>query len=185
MAGLLDTASEVQQFLADAGERFCVIGGMALPRWGEQRATRDVDVTLLCRLGDEPVVVDRMLSRFEARIDGAREFALRNRVLLLRSGNVGIDIALGALPYEERCIARASDWKIADRLLRTCSAEDLVILKAFAGRPQDWLDVESIIVRQAGKLDWGLVYSELEELSALKEGPDAAGTLRDLQKRLA
>jgi len=33
-------------------------------------------------------------------------------------------------------------------LVRTCSAEDLVVLKVFAGRPQDWIDVEGTIVRQ-------------------------------------
>lgn len=39
---------------------------------------------------------------------GARDFALRNRVLLLRSSEgIGIDIALGALPFEEKAIERA------------------------------------------------------------------------------
>lgn len=41
--------------------------------------------------------------------------------------------------------------------LRTCSAEDLIVLKAFAGRGQDWVDVERIIVRQTGKLDWAYI----------------------------
>jgi len=27
-------------------------------------------------------------------------------------------------------------------------------MKSFAGRGQDWVDVERIIVRQTGKLDW-------------------------------
>ena len=38
--------------------------------------------------------------------------------------------------------------------LLTCSAEDLIVLKAFAARGRDWVDVEGIIVRQAGALDW-------------------------------
>lgn len=185
MSTVLETAFEVQEFLSSTGQRFCIIGGIAVPRWGEQRATRDVDVTLLCRLGDEPAAIDRLLSRFQARMEGAREFALRNRVLLLSSGGVGIDLSLGALPYEERCFGRASDWRIANRVLRTCSAEDLIVLKSFAARPQDWIDVESVVVRQRNKLDWNLVYSELEELSALKEGPDAMGALKAMQKRLA
>jgi hypothetical protein len=54
------------------------------------------------------------------------------------------------------------------------SAEDLVVLKAFADRPQDWIDVEGIIVRQRGGLDRALVRRELRDLLELKEdiGPE-------------
>ena len=75
MGTVLEAAFEVQSFLVQAGERFCFIGALALQRWGEPRATRDVDLTLLCPFGG------------------------------------------GAL--------------------RICSAEDLVVLKAFAARPRD------------------------------------------------
>ena len=85
----------------------------------------------------------------------AREFALRNRVVLLRlSDGVSLDVALGAMPFEEHAVARASDFTIApDAVILTCSAEDLTVFKAFAGRPRDWLDIEGIAVRQAARLD--------------------------------
>jgi hypothetical protein len=68
---------------------------------------------------------------------------MRNRVLLLKSASgVAIDLALGSLPYEERCIGRASDWEIGPgSSLRTCSAEDLVVLKAFASRTRDMPEI--------------------------------------------
>ena len=67
-----------------------------------------------------------------------------------------------------------SFWTIPPGVvLRTCCAEDLVILKAFAGRPQDWIDIESVLVRQRRILDWSLILAELEPLLALRE------TLRD------
>jgi predicted nucleotidyltransferase len=56
--------------------------------------------------------------------------------------------------------------------LRTCSAEDLIVLKAFAGRGQDWVDVERIVVRQTGKLDWDYIRDQLRPLAALKEAPE-------------
>ena len=64
--------------------------------------------------------------------------------------------------------------------LLTCSAEDLIVLKAFAGRGQDWVDVERIIIRQTGKLDWNYVREQLEPLAALKESPEI---LDELDKR--
>ncbi len=57
-------------------------------------------------------------------------------------------------------------------LLRTCSAEDLVVMKAFAARAKDWLDVEGIIVRQTGKLDWPYICGQLQPLAELKEAPE-------------
>ena len=77
-------------------------------------------------------------------------------MFLLRSRKgVGLDIALGALPFEELIVQRSSLFDYTPNIaLRTCSAEDLIVLKAFAGRSQDWVDVERIIVRQTGKLDW-------------------------------
>jgi hypothetical protein len=73
-------------------------------RWGEPRFTGDVDVTLLCPFGSEDNVAQPLLtSGYAGRISDAREFARRSRVLLLHAPNgVPIDIALAALPFEER-----------------------------------------------------------------------------------
>ena len=64
--------------------------------------------------------------------------------------------------------------------LRTCSAEDLVVLKAFAGRDVDWLDIGGVAVRQAGRLDERLIFRELEPLLELKGSLDSADRLRDV-----
>ena len=93
--------------------------------------------------------MDGLFDQFEARIDDARSFALRNRVALLRAANgVPIDVALGALDFEQRAVERASLWDVKEARLQTCSAEDLIVHKAFAGRERDWLDVEGIVIRQ-------------------------------------
>lgn len=132
------------------------------------------------------MAVDRLLARFKARIAGAREFALRQRVLLLWSSEgVGIDVALGALPFEERCVGRASDWTIPPGVvLRTCCAEDLVVLKAFAGRPQDWIDLESVLVRQRRTLDWRLIVEELKPLLDWRETPEPLQKLQQLRRKV-
>ena len=51
------------------------------------------------------------MEAFEPRIEACREFALQNRVLLLKSAEgIGIDIALGALPFEEEAARRSQKW---------------------------------------------------------------------------
>ena len=153
--------------------RFCVIGGLALQRWGEPRETVDVDLTLLTGFGGEENFVHVLLDLYEARIENAAQFALTRRVLLLRAkSGVGLDIALGGLPFEELAVARSSAFVFpGDAVLRTCSAEDLVVMKAFAARAKDWLDVEGIITRHTGKLDWGYIRRQLRPRAELKAAP--------------
>jgi hypothetical protein len=87
----------------------------------------------------------------------------RTRVVLLSSGSgIPIDVALGAMAFEERATDRATDFVVQKgHALTTCSAEDLVGFKAFAGREKDWLDIEGIVLRQAGRLDEQLIWGEL------------------------
>ncbi len=105
-------------------------------------------------------------------------------MLLLRSAKgVGLDVAFGALPFEELIVERSSIFKYPPQVaLRTCSAEDLIVLKAFAGRGQDWVDVERIIVRQTGNLDWTYVRSQLQPLAELKGTPEILDQLE--QRRI-
>jgi hypothetical protein len=103
MSALFDAARDLQTYLETRGWGFCFIGGLAVLRWGEPRFTRDVDVTLLCPFGSEDDVSAPLLdSGYLGRIADAREFARRNRVLLLQSPDgVPVAIALAALPFEE------------------------------------------------------------------------------------
>ena len=174
MNPLFEAGDELERFLMERQWRFCIIGGVAIARWGEPRATRDVDITLFVGFGAEEPFVEQLLAHFQARVSDAAGFALTNRVLLLLAGNgTPVDIALGGLPFEESVVDRASPFEFAPGLfLTTCSAEDLVVLKAFADRPGDWADVEGVVVRHGDDLDWPYIVAQLEPLCELKEAPE-------------
>lgn len=182
MNGLFQVAVGVQRFCDAQRWRFCFIGGLAVQRWGEPRQTRDVDLTLLTGFGQEEPYIDALMERFDSRMDDARAFALRNRVLLLQSeGGVGIDVALGGLAFEEAVVDEATDWSIGpDLSLRTCSAEALVVYKVFAGRPQDWIDVEMVLARQGAALDVNRIIADVTPLLELKDAADDLDRLRSL-----
>lgn len=129
---------------------------------------------LITGFGREEFFVDELLTQFRPRTEEERKLAPRRRVLLIQSAEgVGIDLALGALSFEEHCVTRATDWPIIPELkLTTCSAEDLIVHKAFAGRDLDWADVTSIIMRQGRKLNLDQIWSELRPLVELKEEPE-------------
>jgi hypothetical protein len=179
---LWDSAIELQGFLEACRYQFCFIGGIAYQRWGEPRVTDDMDVTVITGFGNETPVIQKVLKRYQARVSDASGFALQTRVLLIQDiAGFGIDMSLGALPFEERIVARSSLWGVQGiGHIRTCSAEDLVVLKAFAGRPQDWIDVEKVIIRQGQRLQRPLIIEELTPLAELKEEPEILEHLQSL-----
>ena len=122
------------------------------------------------------------MEHFEGRIPDAIRFAKQNRILLLIDDRkTSIDIALGGFSFEKNMIERSSEWGTPQRgTITTCSAEDLIVLKAFADRPQDWIDVENVLIRQGDRLDRDLVVQELEPLVALKEEPAILERLKTL-----
>ena len=173
MRDLFRLASEIQGFCQGRSWRFCFIGGLALQRWGEPRLTGDVDLTILTGFGYEAAYISELCRSYPQRVADAAAFALRHRVLLLKSTRgIPIDVSLAALPFEERVIERATAYRfLAEIRLHTCSAEDLIVLKAFADRPRDWADIEGIVNRSGCRLDWLTIEAELQPLCEAKKAP--------------
>jgi hypothetical protein len=184
---LLEAAQEIQQFCRSRDWRFCFIGGIAVQRWGQARLTRDAGLTVYTGTGDELRYIDELLGAFKSRIEGAREFALDHRVLLLRATNgIPLDVTLGALPFEDKAVASASAEEIvAGVRLQLAAPGALVVFKVFADRPQDWLDVEGIIVKSGRLIDWNEVRADLAALLELKSDTAALGRLDELLARLS
>jgi hypothetical protein len=186
---VLDAALRLQAFCLERGWRFCFIGGLAVQKWSEPRVTDDVDLTLFTGFGTEGPFIEALLALdwIEPRIPGAREFAHARRVLLLQTtSGVGIDVAMAAFPFEEEAIRRGQEIALLPgRILRLCTAEDLIVFKTFAARPLDWRDVEMTIVRQGDDgLDWRYIHEQLSPLLELKEAPELSEQLEALRHRL-
>jgi len=111
---LVRVAADLQTLCEAESWRFCFIGGLAVQRWGDPRETVDVDLTVLTGFGGEEPFIQRLLQEYAGRVDHPAEFARENRVLLLRApSGVGIDIALGALPFEASVVSRSSLFSFA------------------------------------------------------------------------
>ncbi len=128
---IFETARLVQEFCDANGWRSCILGGLAVQRCAEPRVTRDVDMTLLTGFGHEDSFIEPLSARFPPRIADHANFAKATLVLLLSSkDNVGTDIAMGALPFEQLAVSRASRFRFNSGVeIRTCSAEDLIVMK--------------------------------------------------------
>jgi hypothetical protein len=163
--------------LTGRGVPYLIIGGLAVQRWGQPRLTQDVDLTILLPPGREEIVLRELVEAFPPRVPEAVRFAVEHRVLPVDvPGGSEADISLGLPGYEEEAIARGVDYRLAEgRMVRLCSAEDLIIHKALAGRPQDILDIEGIVARQGKRLELAYIRRWLAEFARLSGGEDAAG----------
>ena len=145
----LFAAREVCEFMKKRKWRFCIIGGLAVQRWGEMRTTLDADISLFTGFGEEKRFADELLAHFQGRRRDARAFAVQHRVLLMRASNAkDVDVAFAGFPFEEQVIKRASPFEFESGVvLSTCSAEDLFVMKMFAARGKDIQDAETVAIR--------------------------------------
>jgi hypothetical protein len=183
---ILAAACELEVFCRERAWKSCFIGGIAVQRWGEPRFTADADLTLLTGFGQEESFIEPLCKHFQPRRADAHPFALRTRVVLIQAANgIPLDVALGAVPFEVNSVRRASAFDIGDnRALTTCCAEDLLVHKVVANREKDWIDVESVLARQWGKLDLALVHCEVEPLLQLREDLEPLSRFEHLYAKL-
>lgn len=182
---LFTDAADVQHILDEAGIPNCIIGGLANLRWGRPRLTGDIDLSVFTGFFEDERVIDVLLSHYGARATNPKRMAQITRVLLLATpAGTGIDVGLAGIPFEEQMINRSSDHDFGvGQPLRTCSLEDFLVLKAFAGRSIDWFDIEGVILRNPG-VNWSSVERELIVLLEHSDRLDNLDKLRAERARL-
>jgi hypothetical protein len=159
-----------------------VIGGVGASLRGKPRLTNDIDVVVV-DANAEALVRSGAEFGFTPRIADAIEFARNTRVLLLRysPAAVDLDLSLGMLPFEHEVVERATFIDAGDVSVRIASAEDLVIMKAVAGRARDVADIENLISANPD-LDVERIRRWVREFSSVLETPEMYEKLEVLLK---
>lgn len=134
---------------------YCLMGALALGAWGTPRATHDLDAMIAIRHTDRPQLLEALIA-FEFTEDTQwaehnpmiKEFHIR-----LHRGAIPVDLILPKDTHDQACLARRRRYELGNLSLWIISPEDLVIHKLKAGRAQDFIDVLSVVQRQASSLD--------------------------------
>jgi hypothetical protein len=176
----------LRDWLEDAKVPYSIIGGVAVSLIAQPRATQDIDALAWLDSEHWQALVDAGPSHgYTPRINDPVEFARRSRVLLVRHEPSGIsaDVSFGALPFEQEAIARAATCIIGGMSLKVSTAEDLVIMKAVAGRPRDLADIESILNTNS-QIDADRIRYWVRQFAAALDRPAMLdGVERQLQNR--
>jgi Nucleotidyltransferase of unknown function (DUF6036) len=155
------TLSDVESFLESNRVPHALIGGLAVSLRGQPRATVDVDMVIAVDVARTlELVVSLSGSNFQPLFADVAEVVERSFILPLRhrSTQVKVDLSIGLSGFERNAVERAQRCDVADTVVPVATAEDLIIMKALAGRPRDEQDLQGLVVAQGDSLDW--VYCE-------------------------
>lgn len=165
--------------LDELGAPWTVIGGIAVIARGVRRMTTDIDAVIQ---GDAVTYaqVSRVLAAHNVihRMEDAETFAASSLVLLLRHQPTGVDIDLsfGWTEFEHRAIASSTEAAFGRVRTRMARPQELVVLKAVAGRPGDINDAAALLVLHPG-IDVADARRAVNELAALADAPELVAGL--------
>lgn len=160
---------------------YAIIGGLAVVIRGYDRFTQDIDAVLWSADDVLPELIASFVSHgFSLRSADGERFARQNRVLLLNSPQGrGVDLSLGALPFEFELIDRATQESIqSDARYPVASVEDLIIMKLIAGRDRDLDDVMRL-TEIYPDIDRARIRKLVSEFAEILENP---GTIDNLKR---
>lgn len=163
-----------------------IIGGMAVIALGYPRVTTDIDATVLVNLDDLPLFFERLKSHgIVHRIEDPISFAKTNHVLLMRhqGSGIDIDISIAMLPFEEDAISNSQAVDFAGVKIAIPRAEDMIIYKMVACRPEDLRDVEELLLRYRDRMNLGRIREIVAQFAEVLDRSDMLPKLDSLISR--
>ena len=133
--------------LREKASPHAMIGATALAVLGSSRSTQDFDLLTT----DRAVLKDSYwtgLSAAGAEVEvriGDISDPLVGVVRITRDRERPVDIIVGEAPWQDRVVAEAPSHAIADTEVRVVDGVGLILLKLYAGGPQDLWDVEQLL----------------------------------------
>lgn len=150
---------------------YCLMGALALGAWGTPRATHDLDAMIAIDHTDRPQLLQALRAfgfmedtRWAEHNPMIRDFHVR-----LQRGAIPVDLMLPKDDHDQACLARRRQYELDNLPLWIISPEDLVVHKLKAGRAQDFIDVLSVLQRQAVSLNRAYITDWTKRLGIWEE----------------
>ncbi len=144
MLGLLD---DVSRELTAHAVRHALIGAGALAVHGVSRSTFDLDLLVT----DRAVLASSFWGRLAGHGDtldvrvGDDDDPLAGVVRISRAGARSVDVVVGRSAWQQEALARAAPVHLGEVPVPVVGPADLVLLKLYAGGPQDAWDVAQLL----------------------------------------
>ncbi len=145
--------AEVVSRLELASLGHAMIGATAMAALGASRSTQDLDILTV----DRAVLRHsfwRPLESSGASVEvrtGDIQDPLVGVARVTREGDRPVDVIVGEAPWQERILSEASRRKVADVEVPVVDEVGLVLLKIYAGGPQDRWDIEQLMANSRNR----------------------------------
>jgi hypothetical protein len=126
---------------------FAVVGATAMAVHGVSRSTRDVDLLALdarCLASTTWAALQARGVAVTLRVGGADD-PLAGVVRLTADGESPVDVVVGKVAWQSSVLERATRRAIGDVTVPVAAPADLVLLKLYAGGPQDAWDIAQLL----------------------------------------
>lgn len=160
------TLLDITGLLDKHGIRYALVGGLAASIRGRTRVTEDVDLVLDCSVEGALDLLDAVRPDFDQFFPDVEQVVRSCFILPLedRSSQVKIDLAVGISGFEQMVIDRATVVGIAGASIAVGTAEDVLLMKLLAGRPQDDQDIKGLVAVNFKTMDWRYVTETASQL---------------------
>ncbi|MFZ5863689.1 MAG: hypothetical protein ACOYXR_12700 [Nitrospirota bacterium] len=152
---------------------YALIGGLATGAWGSPRATHDIDFAVAAT-GDNTKLAQALGARF--RSGGPDDPLPGVFSLSIKSGGDSVPVQLVVLPprWTDLVLNHVQPATVFDSPVPVVSWQALVLLKLYAGGPQDMTDARAILTVRQPKPH------QIEDLARLAATVGLAQDLRNL-----
>jgi hypothetical protein len=130
--------------LRSAGIRHALGGAVALAMHGASRATIDIDILT----ADGRALSSETWALLDASVDirrGDADDPLRGVIRLARAEDRTVDVVVHRYEWQRLAIDRAVPGSVLDVDVPVLSVPDLILMKLYAGGPQDLWDVHQLL----------------------------------------
>jgi predicted nucleotidyltransferase len=152
---LSDIIRPLDTILKNCHIPYAVIGGYAVAAWGEERATRDID--LFCA-GDSRALLKALENKFfqfEHRV-GDWDDPISEIIRIDMGADASpfeVDVIIGIRNAPSGILNRIRTLNLEGLAIPVASPEDMILLKLLGGSARDIEDAKSIVRTQRDKLD--------------------------------
>jgi hypothetical protein len=180
------TLADAADLFEQAGVGYALVGGLASSMRGQPRVTADVDLVIAADVEQAFSIASGLdATPFKPLFEPIDEIVQSAFILPLRHRATGVkvDCALGLSGFERQLLRRAEALDLSGRRIPVASAEDLLVMKALASRPQDLQDMQGIVVASGHRLDWDYCLQVAKDLGEAVD-QDLVGPLKRLRQEV-
>jgi hypothetical protein len=167
---LLEAASELGEVFSRFQIRYALIGALAAGYRSRGRSTRDVDFLVSIPQLTLPPLLDELQARgFEFDPTTAIREWTQHHMLVMSYHGARVDWLKPAIAAYAHVLDGATEEPWIHHPIRIASPEGVILLKLIAFRPQDVVDIESVIISNRASLDIDWIRTEWQSFAELED----------------